>query len=123
MDPSHEIDAASAGDVVRHRALEARLRHLESTRDGLGRSLRRAPWMALGALAAVPAGLAWGAGAALAVLALAVVSAGLWMYLAWSHRHEYAAQQDTVRQALGELGRPAAQRSIPWRVPGKQVQW
>jgi len=54
----------------------------------------------------VPAGVVWGAAAALGVMALAVVVAGLVMYLAWSHEQEHAAQQDTVRQSLADVGRP-----------------
>ncbi len=123
MDEAHDGTADRDDEGTRRRALEARLRTLEGTREALVRSTRRAPWLALGALGAVPAGVVWGAAAALGVMALAVVVAGLVMYLAWSHEQEYAAQQDTVRQSLAEVGRPDARRGIPWRVPGKALRW
>jgi hypothetical protein len=123
MDEAHDGMAGRDDEGTRRRALEERLRTLEGTRAALVRSTRRAPWLALGALGAVPAGVVWGAAAALGVMALAVVVAGLVMYLAWSHEQEYAAQQDTVRQSLAEVGRPSARRGIPWRVPGKALNW
>lgn len=123
MEEGHDITTGRVDATTRRRALEERLRSLEGTHRSLTRSARRAPWLALGALGAVPAGMLWGPGVALAVAALAVVASGLAMYLAWSHRHEYASQQDTVRQALAEVDQGGARRGVPWRVQGKAVQW
>lgn len=110
-------------DAERRASLEARLRELEATRRDLRRSVWRAPWLLLSALGAVPAGVLWGVGVALAVLVTAIVVALMAMYLAWSHEQEYAAQQDTVRQAIAEIGRPEVRKSTPWRVQGKAMQW
>jgi len=114
---------AETADASRRSALEARLVALEETRRGLTRVVARAPWLLLSALGAIPAGVLWGAGVALAVLLTTVVVSGMAMYLAWSHEQEYAAQQDTVRQAIAEIGQPTARKGTPWRVQGKALQW
>ncbi len=124
MDTASNIVAGTeSADVLRRRSLEARLEALEETRRGLTKVVARAPWLLTSALGSVPAGAIWGAGAALAVLLTSVAVSGMAMYLAWSHEQEYAAQQDTVRQAIAEIGNPAARKGTPWRVQGKAMQW
>ncbi len=124
MDTVTDIVAAvESADASRRRALEARLEALAETRRGLTRVVARAPWLLMSALGSIPAGVIWGAGAALAVLLTSIAVSGMAMYLAWSHEQEYAAQQDTVRQAIAEIGNPTVRKSTPWRVQGKATQW
>lgn len=124
MEASLNVMAASdIPETSRRSALEARLAALEATRLDLVRTVHRAPWLLLSALGAVPAGLVWGVGIGFAVLVTAVTVSVMAMYLAWSHEQEYAAQQDTVRQAIADLDQPGVRKSTPWRVQGKATQW
>lgn len=100
--------------------IEARLRQVEDARRGLTRAEERLPWLLTSALASLPAGAVWGLGVGVAVLATALLTAALAWYLVWAHQHEYAAQRDTLRDAL-EHGNVRGRRSIPWRVEGKAL--
>ena len=97
-----------------------RLQWLARTQDDLARTIKQAPWLALSALAAVPAGLLGGAFAAAAVAGLGLLLPVVTFYLSWCHQQEYAAEEATIRRNLAVSADPApAPTARPWRVPGK----
>ena len=111
---------AQPTNTTERRDIEARLRQVDDARRELARAGERLPWLLTSALAALPAGALWGVGVGLAVLATAVLTSALAWYLVWAHQHEYAAQRDTLRDALAH-GSVRGRRSVPWRVEGKAL--
>ena len=106
-----------------HARIEERLRWLARTQEDLARTIKRAPWFALSALAALPVGLLGGVFAAAAVAGFGLCLPMVLFYLSWCHQQEYAAEEATLREHLTSpdgAARTGAMR--PWRVPGKLSQ-
>jgi fatty acid desaturase len=83
--------------------LETHLERIERSRREVTRTVHRAPRLLLIALLAIPAALAWGPGAAVLVVVMAVTLAMVTVIVAGSHRAEYAIEERTIRDQLARL--------------------
>jgi fatty acid desaturase len=76
-------------------------------------SRERAPWVLVGNVLALPAGLLWGIAPAILVV---VVAVGLWFtlwYVAWIHHHEYDIELLNLRKELKTVEAARAQGGAP----------
>jgi hypothetical protein len=124
-DRTRESGVPNEQYASRRRLLESHLARLDAAKHEVSRSRGRSPWLLVGLVFVVPAGMWWGSIGALGAFLTATAITFMGWYVAWAHHQEYASQHEAVRQQLADLEHAFAngpRAPTRWRVHGKRTQ-